>query len=773
MTIPAILHQIAPTHDVPPHLQGFQESWLRLNPHWEYRLWTDETLEAWIAEQAPDFLPLFRAFPRSVCRADLGRYLLLERLGGVYADLDCQCLQPLAPLLSGRELVIAPEPDAHQQQPNVLERDLSRLLCPSFLASVSGHHFWSDVLAALQQFDPASILSCDDVLAATGPFLLSRVFAAKDYDERHIVSSGLIYPFTKADCWQGLIFDPQFWTERTQQAVVAHYWDGSWFRPAQHWRSGVPSQAPVHVKEPPCTVLVSPSVVGRNTGSAVAPPLISCLMVTRGRPRQAARSIACFLSQTYERRELIIVDDDPDSQLAALIAAMGSSHIRHVRLPDQGLKLGALRNIALEHAIGDYICQWDDDDLYDPVRLEVQWKALHSCGGQASVLARWTIWWPRSQRLAVSCYRDWEGSLLCERSLMPRYPEWPRGEDSEVLERLRETVRLVRIDLPRLYIYICHGANTFEVDHFEHHWHQASLRWSQSDSKRLELELDRRVPLLRTREDLIAVSPPPRPAAVHSAPRDPRVLILTPVKDGELHIHRYRTLLEHLEFNPDRLSVALLEGDSVDASQACLEELCLHWSGRFRRVELYRHDLHPPTQQHERWEPVLQRDRRERLAQIRNRLLIAALEDEDWVLWLDVDLTDYPSDLLRQLLAAGRDIVTANCLGQDGDPFDLNSFRVVRDSLDALPEEPLLDGLRQPQPGQGRLYVDEFRSQPLVELDAVGGTVLLVRADLHRNGLLFPTYPIDGLIETEGFSRVAKAQGLRSWALPQLIVRHG
>ena len=85
----------------------------------------------------------------------------------------------------------------------------------------------------------------------------------------------------------------------------------------------------------------------------------------------------------------------------------------------------------------------------------------------------------------------------------------------------------------------------------------------------------------------------------------------------------------------------------------------------------------------------------------------------------------------------------------------------------------MVDGLYQPPVGFGRHYVNHFRAQPLVELDAVGATVLLVRADLHRQGLNFPSYPTNGLIETEAFSLVARAQGVRSWALPQLIVRHG
>ena len=200
-------------------------------------------------------------------------------------------------------------------------------------------------------------------------------------------------------------------------------------------------------------------------------------MVTRGRNRQVALAINCFLAQTYRASELIIVDDDPDSGLAPLIATIGSSRIRHIHLPDQGLSLGVLRNLALDHALGDYICQWDDDDLYDPVRLEVQWQTLSSTDAQASVLARWMIWWPQLQKLAISSYRDWEGSLLCERSLMPRYPDVRQGEDSVVLEQLRQSIRLVRIEMPRLYIYVAHGANTFQPDHFELHWQESTSRW--------------------------------------------------------------------------------------------------------------------------------------------------------------------------------------------------------------------------------------------------------------------------------------------------------
>lgn len=74
--------------------------------------------------------------------------------------------------------------------------------------------------------------------------------------------------------------------------------------------------------------------------------------------------------------------------------------------------------------------------------------------------------------------------------------------------------------------------------------------------------------------------------------------------------------------------------------------------------------------------------------------------------------------------------------------------------------------------GFGRTYLDELRGQGLVRVDSVGGTALLVRADLHRDGLIFPPFPYLHLIETEGLAAMARDMGTACWALPDLEVVH-
>jgi hypothetical protein len=50
--------------------------------------------------------------------------------------------------------------------------------------------------------------------------------------------------------------------------------------------------------------------------------------------------------------------------------------------------------------------------------------------------------------------------------------------------------------------------------------------------------------------------------------------------------------------------------------------------------------------------------------------------------------------------------------------------------------------------------------------------MLLVRADLHRDGLVFPSYSHRLYIETEGLAMMAADMGHRCWALPQVRIVH-
>ena len=765
--IPRLIHQTWKTRDVPPELQGFQRSWTGRNPGFAYRFWTDDDIRRFVAEEHPALLPVFRGYADPIARIDLARYLILRRFGGIYADLDFECLRPIDGLLEDRSFVVGLEPEEHGRLAKAAERGLPRILCPSFLASVPGHPFWDHLLARLVE-----ARQCADVLDATGPFLLTRAhadYAGEGSAAVTVLPPELLYPVTKDDCWSGRLFDPVFWERATRQAYAVHHWEGTWFRGATERGAGLPRQVAAVVTD------------GRPEGErpavakAEGQPLISCLMVTRGRGGERGGllrfAIEGFARQTYPNRELVIVCDSPalpqDDPLERAIREAGCPNIRLIRVVMGGqpgsLTLGELRNIAVDQAAGRYVCQWDDDDLYDPCRLEMQQRVLAAAGAQACLLGRWMIWWPAENRLAVSCERDWEGSLLCEKAVMPRYPALRRGEDTPVVEQLRRSARVVRMDLPRLYTYVVHGGNTFTAPHFEAHWQTATARFDGGRCRAVLEEMGKRLPVEGYRR---AVSVPATAAA-----RQDSVLVLTPVKDAVAHLPRHLELLGRLHHDPSRLSLGFLEGDSRDGTHDWLAGRLPELRERYRRVTLLRHD-HGFRPDGPRWAPAVQRRRREVLARSRNRLLSGALGDEDWVLWLDADLVDYPPDLLARLLAAGRDIVVPHCILPDGRTFDLNSFSLDGTELGEEDPRHLADGIFQPPRGAGRRYLGDFAGEEAVPLHGVGGTALLVRADLHREGLCFPPYSHRGYIETEGLAAMARDMGVTAWGLPGLRIVH-
>lgn len=246
-----------------------------------------------------------------------------------------------------------------------------------------------------------------------------------------------------------------------------------------------------------------------------------------------------------------------------------------------------------------------------------------------------------------------------------------------------------------------------------------------------------------------------------------KVLILTPVKDAKAHLPDYFERLLALSYPKAQTCVALLEGDSADGTFEALSKQADTHRQSFCSLEIFKHDYgyHIPAGL-PRWASAVQKARRQILARSRNQLLFRALRDHDWVLWLDVDVIDYPSNLLETLISHDLPILHPDCVTTPGgESFDKNAWK---------------DG--------GQKHMHDLRGTgQAVRIDSVGGTVLLIRGDCHRDGLIFPPYPYGvecpairtkhpvwgrGEIETEGLAMMARDMGLQCWGLPDLQVVH-
>lgn len=214
-------------------------------------------------------------------------------------------------------------------------------------------------------------------------------------------------------------------------------------------------------------------------GSRPGAPKISCLMVTRGGLYPARFAIECYRRQTYRNRELVVVCDDPEAEIAGWIATLNDASIRYVET--KKAVLGALRNVSVAAATGELVCQWDDDDLYHPKRLEIQRHLMREAKAGAHFLSQWMMWWPERRLLGLSALRYWEGTMLARREIVPQYPEIPLREDAAVVAHMLRSNRIARAQRPALYCYVFHGGNSWDRRHFEMLFDRASLRVDGAD----------------------------------------------------------------------------------------------------------------------------------------------------------------------------------------------------------------------------------------------------------------------------------------------------
>eukprot|EP00123_Amoebidium_parasiticum_P015773 comp23141_c1_seq1/m.37355 comp23141_c1_seq1/g.37355 ORF comp23141_c1_seq1/g.37355 comp23141_c1_seq1/m.37355 type:complete len:386 (-) comp23141_c1_seq1:451-1608(-) len=154
---------------------------------------------------------------------------------------------------------------------------------------------------------------------------------------------------------------------------------------------------------------------------------------------------------------------------------------------------------------------------------------------------------------------------------------------------------------------------------------------------------------------------------------------------------------------------------------------------------------------------------RKLLAMYRNKMIMRALAHEDYTLWMAPDVGKMPPDLLKTWVAFKVDAVTTleNSTVKPYSELQKWGFETMcnvgaRDDLDRRKDE-------------------------LVMLDLAGGPLLLVKSELHRQGVNFPTFPLIGSmweqvgtegVEMDGICYMATAMGFACWGSPDNVTRH-
>ena len=189
--IPHLIHHIyglwPGSGPLPWHCRSVLGSWRRHHPGWITVLWNRQQGETLVRESFPEVWPTYQQLARPAQRCDLLRYLILQRFGGVYADLDLRCHASVAPLLpSGAALVTLVEKQLTSARAAAIgvpepirqgRAEIETRIANFFLAASPSHPLLTEIVEMVRSRAHLPVVRDYDVLFTTGPDVVSDVVA--------------------------------------------------------------------------------------------------------------------------------------------------------------------------------------------------------------------------------------------------------------------------------------------------------------------------------------------------------------------------------------------------------------------------------------------------------------------------------------------------------------------------------------------------------------------------------------------------------------------
>ena len=178
-------------------------------------------------------------------------------------------------------------------------------------------------------------------------------------------------------------------------------------------------------------------------------PLISCIVPVFNGERYLREALDSIFAQTYQKLEVIVVDDGSTDGTATVVAGFGD-RVCSLWQPNHGP--AAARNLGLDIARGDYVAFLDADDLWHSEKLQRQLtRFLARAELDYCVAHAQNFWIPelseendkfRDHRIAKALPAYVTGSLLVRREFLTRVgffdPSLGHGDSMEWFLRAAE-----------------------------------------------------------------------------------------------------------------------------------------------------------------------------------------------------------------------------------------------------------------------------------------------------------------------------------------------
>lgn len=228
--IPKIIHQIweGRSEYLGDTYKSLGKTWKEFNPDWVYEFWDERRMDDFIYDYFPEMIDIYFGYPYGIQRWHVIRYLILYKIGGLYADFDYECLEPFDTYIPDEsKCYFAMEPEQHR-------RSAGKSICfnNALMAAPPNHPFFNTIITHLQSMSVSYTGDKNqEVLSTTGSCMLTSLYGTyTDKSTIDLFPAELVSPFSKDEiqAYMHGKADEELLEKKMQKAIAIHYFYGSW-----------------------------------------------------------------------------------------------------------------------------------------------------------------------------------------------------------------------------------------------------------------------------------------------------------------------------------------------------------------------------------------------------------------------------------------------------------------------------------------------------------------------------------------------------------------
>lgn len=228
--IPRIVHQIWLGSPLPKKYQEWVSSWMNLHG-WEYKLWTNEDVKDMVLYNQD----LYDRSSNYGEKSDILRLEILHRYGGIYVDVDYECLSQefFDEMHKHYDFYMGFEPLEH----GLLDGYDTFKVCNALIATIPGHPLIENFIVNMH----ANYLTHGHlwVVERTGPAYLTREMLSFEFNNLNhgyrnmYLPCTFLYPFSEPEVREASLDTASHvdGLKASPETAAIHYWSGSWNGP--------------------------------------------------------------------------------------------------------------------------------------------------------------------------------------------------------------------------------------------------------------------------------------------------------------------------------------------------------------------------------------------------------------------------------------------------------------------------------------------------------------------------------------------------------------